>query len=282
MTTTLIEEKTVSAGWCEAIRAARTAKDQKLYHLIVSIEQPLAEDQLVRDEVDALLAARGLQSVDTVANTIMPAALARTCGTHEELVRRYRDRYPRIRRFPKNSWGTYFGRLVAYPIGHGKNPAPVDQLAPVITGLRRSRVLAAQHEVAVATADDIAGPVEDTADGHDQGVEADQVSEVSDPGSIIHHPTRGQRGRGGPCLTNVAFQREAGHVHAIAHYRSHYLVERAYGNYLGLGRLLGYVAGQAGLEVGRLTVVAGYAQIDGRVSDVDRTIDRIAAATATA
>jgi hypothetical protein len=39
-------------------------------------------------------------------------------------------------------------------------------------------------------------------------------------------------------------------------------VKRAYGNYLGLGRLLAYVAGQAGLAIGQLTVVAGQAQIE--------------------
>jgi hypothetical protein len=162
--------------------------------------------------------------------------------------------------FPKNSWGTYFGRLVAYPIGHDKRPAPVDQLAPVITALRGSRVLAAQHETAIATAEDMAGP-----------------SEVLDPGALIHHPTRGRHGRGGPCLSNVAFQRQADCVHAIAHYRSHYLVERAYGNYLGLGWLVRYVAEQAGLRAGQLTVVAGYAQIDGRMAEVDETLNRIAA-----
>jgi hypothetical protein len=194
-----------------------------------------------------------------VANTIMPAALADLCRTHDELVTRYRDRYEIIKRFPKNSWGTYFGRLVAYPIGQDKRPAPIDQLAPVIKSLRGPRVMAAQHETAVATAEDMAGP-----------------SETIDPGALIHHPSRGRHGRGGPCLSNIAFQREANRVHAIAHYRSHYLIERAYGNYLGLGWLIRYVAQQAGLGVGRLTVVAGHARIDGPVSDVDETLNRIA------
>jgi hypothetical protein len=42
------------------------------------------------------------------------------------------------------------------------------------------------------------------------------------------------------------------------------MVERAYGNYVGLGRLLSYVAGQVGQRCGRLTVTAGYAQLDRR------------------
>ena len=66
-----------------------------------------------------------------------------------------------------------------------------------------------------------------------------------------------------PCLSHCSFQLgRTGSVHALATYRSHYMTERAYGNYLGLGRLLGYVSTQSGLRPGTLTVVAGYAQIE--------------------
>ncbi|MEU0509149.1 hypothetical protein [Amycolatopsis sp. NPDC006125] len=253
-----IQASTVSEAWYRAVTATRATADNKVFHLVVSIEDPIAEHEAARQEVDKLLANRGLQTIDTVANTIMPTALAQLCDTHEELVEKYRARYEVIQRFPKNSWGTYFGRLVAYPIGSGKHPAPVDQLAPVIKALHGDRVIRAQYETAVATAGDAARP-----------------SEINDPGILIHHPSRGRHGRGGPCLSNIAFQREADRVHAVAHYRSHYLVERAYGNYLGLGRLVRYVAKQAGLNVGHLTVVAGYAQIDGPLSDLDQTLSRI-------
>jgi hypothetical protein len=250
---------TVSAAWYEAVTATRATPGHKTFHLIVSIDDPLAEDEGTRREVDTLLTNRGLQTVDTVANTIMPTGLAAMCHTHEQLVTKYRDTYGVIRRFPKNSWGTYFGRLIAYPLGSDKRPAPVDQLAPVIETLRKDRVVGAEYETAVATAEDVAG-----------------LSEFIDSGTLIHHPTRGRRGRGGPCLSSVAFQREGNHVHAIAHYRSHFLVERGYGNYLGLGQLVRYVAQQAGREVGHLTIVAGYAQIDGTLSDLDETLSRIA------
>lgn len=253
-----IQARTVSDAWYDAVTATRAIPGHKVFHLIVSIEDPLAEDEVTRHEVDKLLANRGLQTIDTVANTIMPVGLAALCRTHEQLVTKYRDRYTVIRRFHKNSWGTYFGRLVAYPFGSDKRPAPVDQLAPVIKALRQKRVIGAQYETAVVTAEDVAGP-----------------AEIIDPGTLIHHPTRGRHGRGGPCLSNVAFQREGNRVHAVAHYRSHFLVERAYGNYLGLGQLVRYVAQQAGLEVGHLTVVAGYAQIDVPLADVDETLRRI-------
>ena len=70
---------------------------------------------------------------------------------------------------------------------------------------------------------------------------------------------------GFPCLSHCSFQLDrSGTLHAMAHYRSQLMVERAYGNYLGLGRLLSYIAAQAGLDTGELTVTAGYARLDCR------------------
>jgi hypothetical protein len=46
------------------------------------------------------------------------------------------------------------------------------------------------------------------------------------------------------------------------------MFERAYGNYLGLGRLLAYIAHQAELGCGTLTVVAGHARLDGPITQL--------------
>jgi thymidylate synthase len=78
-----------------------------------------------------------------------------------------------------------------------------------------------------------------------------------------------------PCLSHCSFQLgRDGRVHALAHYRSQYLLQRAYGNYLGLGRLLDYVATSAGLSTGELTVVAGHIQLEAGVTDVRRLVAR--------
>lgn len=56
---------------------------------------------------------------------------------------------------------------------------------------------------------------------------------------------------GFPCLSHCAFQIDTdGHVHLLATYRSQFLVERGYGNYLGLGRLLAHVARHTGCRSG--------------------------------
>ena len=51
----------------------------------------------------------------------------------------------------------------------------------------------------------------------------------------------------------------------LAHYRNHFFFERAYGNYLGLGRLQRFIADAAGLEPGPLTCVSGHAELDDHV-----------------
>lgn len=255
---TMIRSDSVSEAWHSAAAEARKVRHHKIYHLIVNIRNPTSEQADVRRKVDELLAECDLQAVETVANTIMPAQLARLYTDHADLVERYRALYERLMRFPKNSWGTYFGRLVAYPVGHDRRPPPVDQIGPIIKALTRERKVAAEYETAIT----VAG--EASQDNH---AEAD---------ALIHHPTRGAHGRGGPCLSYVSFQRDDRRVHATAHYRSQYLIERAYGNYLGLGRLLEHVATQAGLDVGRLTVVSGYAQLDQRLREIDKVFPELA------
>ena len=47
---------------------------------------------------------------------------------------------------------------------------------------------------------------------------------------------------GFPCLSFCSFQLDGDTLHMIAQYRYQYLIERGYGNYLGLGQLLGYVS----------------------------------------
>ena len=82
---------------------------------------------------------------------------------------------------------------------------------------------------------------------------------------------------GFPCLSHCSFQLDAnGRVNLLATYRSQYLVQRGYGNYLGLGRLLAYVAAQTELSVGQLTVVAGLAHLENPILPVRAIADKFA------
>ena len=65
-----------------------------------------------------------------------------------------------------------------------------------------------------------------------------------------------------PCLSFCSFQLDHDRLHLTAHYRSQYLLQRGYGNYLGLARLQAYVAAVVGIQPGQLLVVAGLAHAE--------------------
>ena len=106
-----IVASSVSEAWLKAVQFTRAASERRLFHLTVNIADPTSEDGDIRTEVDGLLCRLKLQSVETVANTILPIHLATSSSSHGHLVDRYRATQRRISKFPGNSWGTYFGRL---------------------------------------------------------------------------------------------------------------------------------------------------------------------------
>lgn len=166
----------------------------------------------------------------------------------EDLAERYRQMYPVIRRYPGSHRGTYFGRLVSYP---AVSKTGVDQLGTVISRLRAQASgtkIAAAYEIDIAAA----------TDAEDVGADL-----------LVHTAGKDNSYIGFPCLSHISLQLDRDRrVHAAALYRSHFMFERAYGNYLGLGRLLAYIAEQAGLACGTLTVMAGHARLDGPITQL--------------
>jgi hypothetical protein len=246
----------ISSAWLAACRAM-AAESPVAYHTVVRIEDPVAQDPVVRAAVDGILKAASLQSVQTVANTIFPEAVAASSRDPLDLTRRYLELMPTLRQLsPANRYGTYFGRLVSYPGANGE----VNQLDAIITRLRGETAktgtgtgpLSAAYEAGFTLPGDEGDPVP-------------QESCIAVLEAPVRVPGKDSRFPGFPCLSHCSFQLDrSGTLHAMAHYRSQRMVERGYGNYTGLGRLLGYIAGQAGLRTGVLSVTAGYAALDQR------------------
>ncbi len=217
-----------------------------------------------------MLAEQGYPPVETVANTIFPAAMALQTPEPAGLGQRYRECYGRIRRFQGNEKGTYFGRMVDYP--HPKHGS-VDQLADLVRKLQvelgLSGPVSARYEMAPSLPGPDA-PVQEDQGGEpevdtDDGSTADVItgSETTVDGTVrIVAPGTDTARIGFPCLSWCSFQLDGEHLHLVAHYRSQYLIRRGYGNYLALARLQRYVAEATGLHTGELMIVAGYAQVD--------------------
>jgi hypothetical protein len=218
---------TIAEGWASAAEYLLAQPSRDAVNLAVKIGSPL-EGIRTTKLIDSLLREKGLPSVGTVANTIFPRRLAARSSGPSSLTQRYRHLLPRLKRNPKNRTGLYFERMVAFETaGH-----PIDQLESLIDKLRAARTavggaMSSRYEIAIYD------PLHD------------------------HNKMRGF-----PCLSFLSFHLHEQHLHLGAYYRNHNFVERAYGNYVGLGGLLSYVAAEASWQPGEMLIVSGHASIE--------------------
>lgn len=222
----------VSAAWADAFSLLVDSGDHDAINLTIRIADPLSEEAPIRALADGLAGKLGLQDIAEVANTIYPSEWALDLPEPGELARDYREHYPFLRSLGSPT-GTYFGRLVAYP--DPETGDTIDQLSDCVAKLRdsqaRGQVFRSVYELNVYCA-------------------------AVDRKKLM----------GFPCLAHIGLHIGVDErVHAVAKYRSHDVLEKGYGNYLGLGGLLGYVARAAGREPGELLVVAGRAFFAGGV-----------------
>ncbi len=246
----VVSADNLSDAWLETLVQISDAPGRKLFHMVTRITDPTAEDGTVRAAADQLLESLGHDSVETVANTIFPLQLAASSHDAQHLAERYHAVYPTIRRLHKNNVrGTYFGRLVAYPAEGGE----LDQLSKLIAKLKQEvggdRPKGARYEVPIASG------LTDEDEQDDEA--ADNTSAV-----LIHVAGRDTSPMAFPCLSLCSFQLDHDRLHLAAQYRSQYVMQRGYGNYLGLARLQAYVADAVGVVPGQLLVVAGLAHAD--------------------
>ncbi len=210
--------------------ASRTvvAAGGEAYNVVIDIDDPLACDALdaaIIGKVDQFVRGHGRYSVATVANTIFPEAFART-RTAAQLYQDYPDLHRRMRPMT-GDWGRYFERMICWPL---PGAGTANQLDRIVRRIKRQQTLGRTFR---------------------------SIYEVG-----IHDPSRDTRWRGGPCLSSLSFKRDGERLLLTASYRNHYYVARCLGNLIGLGRLMGFVAREAGLTVGPLTCISTYAEID--------------------
>jgi len=219
--TRCVERPSVSAAWAAALDVVLRDDDRHVNHLLIRATEPLPEVDEIRAAADALLADLGLQGVDTVRNTIFPYETALDVPEPDELTAEYLEMYPALRSLGSPR-GTYFGRMIAYPRADGTTS---NQLVATVKKLRAANV----------------------------GPRWTSIYEIN----IYNEQKDARLTRSFPCMSHLAFHLDGDRVDCLAIYRSHDLIDKAYGNYLGLAQLQEYVAGQAGFLPGELAVLAG-------------------------
>lgn len=237
-----VSETNISLAWVTGLTKLVEAGGEAV-NLTVAIANPLVEIQEVRSTLDEFIAARragnrkSVEKVSTVANTLFPqswyrANLGEAAADH--LYELERETRPVSHRTAKH--GTYFERMVAWP-----DPANgrVNQLSRAIERLsaarERGHQRGNQYEVGVT------GPME-------EGIAAPIVV-----------PGHDNSTRGFPCLSHISFSLHESELHLTALYRSHDYVSRAYGNYIGLGRVLSFVGKESGWPIGEVTCISSSA-----------------------
>jgi hypothetical protein len=183
------------------------------------------------DEFD--ICSANQSNIETVAGTIFPESVWKRCrGDREALRDNYIKMWPQINKCKYNKRGTYFQRLIAFTDEEVNQPGAihngVNQLGAIIDEWRRSDKCRRS-----ALQAGIFDPCRDHKPGPYLGFPCLQ--------QVVFHPI-GPKGRGG--------------LKVVALYVNQLLIEKAYGNYLGLYRLGKFMAGEMGLTLKRVTCIA--------------------------
>ncbi|MHB8959586.1 MAG: hypothetical protein ACYDAN_08170 [Candidatus Limnocylindrales bacterium] len=260
MSTYIAPQPTLSEAWAETLEVV-SAAGGRLVNVLTTVTEPGPEDQAIRAYVDGILVpsvrhGTTIYAAETVANTIFPIGLYRDVGFQWSpaldanslkrlddaaagLYDAYSDMLPLLVTADGNHNGTYFGRMVSWP---GKAAGGRNQLADRIRYLRIAR----ETGKASNNLCDIA------VGGEGDPGASDGIDDIG----LQTYSALDLRQRGFPCLVHIDLTLDRGRLSLLAVYRHQYLVTKAYGNLLGLCRLLHFLAQQTGYAIGELAVQA--------------------------
>jgi thymidylate synthase len=134
--------------------------------------------------------------------------------------------------------------MITWP---GKEAGGVNQLAARVEHLRAQHVTGRQ-----------------TNNTLDIDIAADALGDDDDLRGVQVYASTDRRTRGFPCLTHIDLTLYRGRLHMTAVYRHQYLIDKAYGNLLGLSWLMQFLCQQTGHELGELVVHATLADTQNR------------------
>ena len=176
------------------------------------------EDQLDRFGICSV----NQSNIETVACTIFPESIWKRCGGDRKKLRdRYLKMWPQIKKCRDNRHGTYFKRLISYK--------EVDQLQEILKEWVRTNKKCRRSALQAGIFD----PCHDYRPGPYLGFPCLQ--------QLVFHPI-GPKGRDG--------------LKVVALYANQLLIEKAYGNYLGLYRLGRFMASEMELTLRGITCIA--------------------------
>lgn len=240
-------------AWLAAVQGVRAETGNEAINVILDVSEPVVSEgssAAIIPLVEHFLSEAGVKPLTTVANTIFPSGIYQRHG-RAGLYDAFHNRLlPKVRK-SCNWTGYYFERMTAHVCADGESINPLDD---IIRRLGDSAVKA-RHKFELTMFD----PTLDIS--------------TFDPGRDLNDSPYG-----GQCLSHLSFKvvGKNKRLSLTAYYRNHYYIEKLLGNLIGLTELLRYVAKEAGLQAGSLTILSGHAVIDTprdkKMRDVDQLI----------
>ncbi|MFZ6768035.1 hypothetical protein ACO0LM_13320 [Undibacterium sp. Di26W] len=221
-----ISEATCQAAWQEAIKMLLRERGE-IFNLITQIDNPCLLDPDWISNHCPKATGNGNERISDVIDTIFPISLHERYANRTQLYIEYLKRHTRAMKWSRNRgrWGTYFERLIAF----GKNDR-VNQLERVIEKLNN----------------------------WEQRNTTGLVFHLSSPA------TDAPRTRGGPCWHFGEILWHSNNViDLVVVYRNHDFFNKALGNFIGLGKLLEFIAFSSGKIPGKLICHSIHAYADG-------------------
>jgi thymidylate synthase len=189
------------------------------FNLVIDIQRGAAADANEIRRYNPKKFLATARSNEDVANTIFPKESKYWNANDKIFYDHYVPAYRTLLRHGPRSWGMYFLRLVDF------GELRINQLERVVAGMSS---WGHNHKAAFTI--------------HFSSSETDAP-----------------RPQGAPCLQYCEFVQKNGVLSLMAVYRSHDYYTKALGNFLGLSRLLRYVAGRTNLQVGSIVCHSTYA-----------------------
>lgn len=230
--------RTREDAWFKAVKHLLETDDNLEYNLILEVGEPTKTDDrslAISESVDALLRSADMYPLNTVADTIFPAAEYKKRGMDGVFQTYPEEIYPAIKCVNVNGRGTYAYRLVR---GYRPDGTTCNPLEGVLNRLK-SQIQSANgkrfaFEVSLEDVESIPINRNDT--------------------NLMAFP----------CLSHLSFKlnRDRTAINLTAIYRSQYFISKALGNLLGLARLQHCLARELGISVGVLVCHATSAKLD--------------------
>jgi hypothetical protein len=239
-----ISGETREETWFEAIKhLLNHAEDKMEYNLIMEVKNPGKSNERskkIASSFDALLRESGYFPLQTVADTIFPTFEYKKHGK-DGVFNVYPDEiYPIIKCANGNNSGTYAQRILRGTGPKGIECRPLENIMRRLEAqINKSNGIRCAFEL----------PIDDVSDHSVETI------------PINRNDTRMM---GFPCLSHLSFKlnRDRSELHVTAIYRSHYYIEKALGNLLGLARLQKFMARELGIKTGFLVCHSTLAKLD--------------------